>query len=170
MVLTKQGIDKAIPHTASWPNEPFPLCAGRKAKRGAHDAHHQVTHRNVYQQPVNGRTQHFIPAEKYQDQKIVQEAQSPNDAKADGCNQVASGTQSMLLPISARRTIATAAAAPGTVISTAATGTEHLSQALSRSPPAKYCKTNGGCYRNTHKTLKKPPVCYFFLFFFNVMV
>lgn len=128
--LTKEGIDEAVPHAAYRSNEPAALSAGNKAEWGSYDAHHQVTHRNVHQQQVNWRSQHFVLTKNYQNQNVVEESQAPDDSKADGCNQVANGAQTVLLSM----LVVAAAAAQNAVNPTARWADarhSHVSEAVS---------------------------------------
>lgn len=180
LLLTKEAVGEAVPHAAGWSNEPSSLSAGSKAEWGSYNAHHQVTHWNVHQQQVDWRAQHFVPAEKYQHQEIVQEAQGSDDAQADCCDQVAGGAQVVFWPVSVRA-LATAAAAAAVAVAPEAvhsttTGAEawhsHLSSAVSRSPPAAWLSIERsaeeenllGRPRGTHKMWSKASPCYFFSF------
>lgn len=81
---TKAGVDEAVPAAAAGAQQPLPTDTRGEAKSGAEQTHQHVTDANVQQQHVNRRPQLLEFAEQKQDDEVVQEAKSHDEAQHHG--------------------------------------------------------------------------------------
>lgn len=73
--LTKAGVDESVPTAAAATQQPATSDAGRKAERGAEEAHQHVAHADIQQQHVHRRPQLLEFTEQNQHNKVVEETE-----------------------------------------------------------------------------------------------
>lgn len=72
------------------------MSARREAERRAQHAHQEITQANIHQQKVYGGPQHLVAAEEHENQEVVEESESADEAQAHRHEQVAGGTESAI--------------------------------------------------------------------------
>lgn len=82
--LTKAGVDEAVPAAAGATQQPLAADAGRKAERGAEQAHQHVAHADIEEHHVDRRAQLLEFAEEEEHDEVVEEAESHDKAQHHG--------------------------------------------------------------------------------------
>lgn len=100
--LTKARVDEAVPAAASSTQQPLSTNTGGETESGAEQTHQHVAHTDVQQQHVDRCSQFLEFAKEKQDNKVVQEAESHDEAQHHGQHYEARGRE---LPPSRRRVL-----------------------------------------------------------------
>lgn len=82
--LTKAGVDEAVPVAATAPQQPLSTNTGGEAESGAEQTHQHVTDADVQQQHVHRRPQLLEFTKQEQDDKVVEKAESHDEAQHHG--------------------------------------------------------------------------------------
>lgn len=82
--LTKAGVDEAVPAAASGTQEPLSTNTGGETESGAEQTHQHVAHTDVQEQHVDRCSQFLEFAKEKQDNEVVQEAESHDEAQHHG--------------------------------------------------------------------------------------
>lgn len=72
------------------------MSARREAERRAQHANQEITQANIRQQKVDGGPQHLVAAEEHENQEVVDESESADEAQAHRHEQVASRTEGVI--------------------------------------------------------------------------
>lgn len=69
------------------------MSARREAERRAQHANQEITQTNIHQQKVDGGPQNLVTAEEHENQEVVEESESADEAQGHRHEQVAGGTE-----------------------------------------------------------------------------